>query len=361
MGLRGTGHLYLPTYTRNGQRKTCSIWWWKLSKLRMGTGCRERKDAEAWVIERLAKMGRGGLVGQRLRPLRFEDLVRMLVDRHALDGRRSRLQGALAHLRRFFAGWEVTAITSDQVTAYAARRRRQGAAIATINVELARLRRMLRLGYDAGRLERMPKVSQMPGANVRRGFLEPGDFDAILEHVPEKYHPPLRFLRLTGWRLNEALDLEWRRVDWAAQEIRLDTSKTGEARLLAFGTYAPLCGLLAALWTSRPGLCPWVFPGRAARPLDKNTLQRHWKKARIKAGHPNALIHDLRRSFVREMERNGVPRSIAMSITGHRSEQIYRRYAIAGGKDQEMWLGSLGDQDAGRRVLPFNARAATNK
>ena len=42
-----------------------------------------------------------------------------------------------------------------------------------------------------------------------------------------------------------------------------------------------------------------------------------------------ALVHDMRRSAVRTFERAGVPRSVAMSIVGHKTESIYRRYAIA--------------------------------
>jgi len=362
MRLRGTGCLFLPRYRKRGQTeyKASSIWWWKCGSARMPTGCRNRQDAEAWALERLVEMGRGGLVGQRLRPLRYEDLERMLIDRHTLEQRRGHLGSSLRHLRRAFAGWDAKAITTDWITRYAGKRRQAGAAVATVNVELARLRRMLRLAHDAGRLDRVPKVTPLPGANVRRGFLEEGDFRAILEHVPEKYRPPLRFLRLTGWRLMEALGLEWRRVDFDAQEIRLDSSKTGEPRVLAFGGYAPLSELLEARRAARRELCPWVFPGRAGRALDKNTVQRAWKKAREQAGHPAALIHDLRRTFVREMERAGFPRSVAMSITGHQSEDIYRRYAVVSGKDQEMWLGSLRESGSGRAMLPFRQPEAAS-
>jgi hypothetical protein len=39
-------------------------------------------------------------------------------------------------------------------------------------------------------------------------------------------------------------------------------------------------------------------------------------------------IGNMRRSAVRTFERAGVPRSTAMTLTGHKTESIYRRYAI---------------------------------
>jgi integrase len=43
---------------------------------------------------------------------------------------------------------------------------------------------------------------------------------------------------------------------------------------------------------------------------------------------PGRLLHDFRRTAVRNLERNGVPRSTAMAMVGHKTEAIYRRYAI---------------------------------
>mgnify|MGYP003693662597 CR=1 FL=1 len=64
-----------------------------------------------------------------------------------------------------------------------------------------------------------------------------------------------------------------------------------------------------------------------------------------RVGLVGMLRHDFRRSAVRNMERAGVPRSVAMKISGHKTESIYRRYAIVNESDI---------QDATRRLLGHN-------
>jgi hypothetical protein len=70
---------------------------------------------------------------------------------------------------------------------------------------------------------------------------------------------------------------------------------------------------------------PWVFPapdGDAIKPYNTE-WRRAWKASKLKQ-----IPHDFRRTAVRNLERAGIPRSAAMAMVGHKTEAIYRRYAI---------------------------------
>jgi integrase len=62
-------------------------------------------------------------------------------------------------------------------------------------------------------------------------------------------------------------------------------------------------------------------------------FRKAWANACTAAGFPGRIPHDLRRSAVRNMERAGLSRSVAMQLTGHKTEAVYRRYAITSEAD----------------------------
>lgn len=101
-------------------------------------------------------------------------------------------------------------------------------------------------------------------------------------------------------------------------------------------------------------LLPWVFH-RHGKPV--KDIRTTWKTATEKAGLKGAWIHDLRRSAVRNMERAGVSRSVAMKLSGHKTEHVYTRYAIADAAalhEGVEKLAQLHDDDGdGRSVVPL--------
>ena|SRR5262245_2117655 len=67
--------------------------------------------------------------------------------------------------------------------------------------------------------------------------------------------------------------------------------------------------------------------------IERRKFHTAWSAAREAAKLPDLVPHDLRRSAVRQLERARIPRQVAMRLVGHRTESIYRRYAIVSEAD----------------------------
>ncbi len=125
--------------------------------------------------------------------------------------------------------------------------------------------------------------------------------------------------------------------------VWLRDSKNREPRLFPFKYHSRLEGVLrrqrqrVSEWERKEArLCPAVFPWRG-RPMQK--LRRSWKRACRAAGPPDRLVHDFRRTAVRNLIRAGVQQAIAMKITGHKTSSIFRRYLIV---DEELLAQATG-------------------
>lgn len=307
----------------------------------------DRNEAEKQLRKRLTAKDAGVSPDAASGKLTLKEATDDLINDYKVNGRRSlpevRRKIELHLLPYFGERRRMISITTAEMRAFVAERQREekdddgtvtkrAASNAEINRELAALRRAFRLAVRAGRLVQCPHVPMLREQNVRRGFLEADQITTICAALPEDVRPVVKFAYATGWRTaSEVLPLEWRNVDWAGRCVRLDpgTTKNGEGR--SFPLTADIEQVLREQLAIHEKLkkagkvVPFVFHRDGERIL---TFRTAWKNACKAAGCPGKLIHDMRRSAVRTFERAGVPRSVAMSIVGHKTESIYRRYAI---------------------------------
>lgn len=109
-------------------------------------------------------------------------------------------------------------------------------------------------------------------------------------------------------------------------------------------------------------IIPHIFH-RGGKPI--TSFRKAWDRACTKAGFPGLIPHDMRRSAVRNLERAAVPQSTAMKMTGHLTDSVYKRYAIADEAMLREGAEKLAAYHAGastvtRKVVPItNVRRAT--
>jgi integrase len=192
-----------------------------------------------------------------------------------------------------------------------------------------------------------PYIPSIEVRNVRTGFFEESEFKAVLANLPEDLQPVAEFAYLTGWRKQEILRLQWRQISFEAGTVRLEpgSTKNDEGRTFPFNSYPALKALLErqkaktdALQQASEIIVPWVFH-RNGKPI--RDYRKAWKDACKDAGVPGRIPHDFRRTAVRNLERAGVPRSVAMKLTGHKTESVYRRYAIVSEADLSEGVAKL--------------------
>jgi integrase len=238
--MRGIG----TVYRRPGSEAWWIQYWLRGRRVRESCGSIKRSDAVRLLKQRIGDISSGRPLGPDTARTTFADLMQIIRDDYAANSRKTRIRCHVINLSKEFGLDFATNITTDRLTHYTAARLKDGAKPATINRELALLRRAFKLAHVAGKVSLVPHFATLRENNTRKGFFEADELDAVLKYLPTVYHAPVRVAFITGWRLHsEVLTRRKAHLDLANGWLRLDPGETKNRQ----GRMFPLADELRAI------------------------------------------------------------------------------------------------------------------
>ncbi|MCI0565233.1 MAG: tyrosine-type recombinase/integrase, partial [Nitrososphaera sp.] len=226
------------------------------------------------------------------------------------------------HILRRFRGRNLSSIRADDVEDYKFWRKAEGVANATVNREIACLKRIYNLAIQWRDARRNPvqgvKFLEEPKSADR--FLSQEEAVRLIDGCQPYFKSIVVTALNTGMRVQEILNLKWNQVYVDQRYVEIVKTKNKEKR------YVPLNDTMTAtLWElSRDD--EHVFLGKYGRPL--RSVRKPWMHAKECAGIEKSFrFHDLRHTFISHMVMKGVDLLTIARIVGHKDvKMIVDRY-----------------------------------
>lgn len=324
------GEIYWIKYYRNGKA------------YRETSKTNKESEAKRLLKKREGEISEGKIPGVYFDRIKFNDLCEDFLSDYRINEKKSlvRAERSVNHLKAVFDGAKVTHITTPRINAYIQNRVEEGAKNATINRELAALKRIFNIAarQTPPKVDRVPYIPMLRENNVRKGFFEHSDFLTFRNALPDYMKGFVTFAYKTGWRVSEIEGLTWSQVDLANGIVRLEVGETknDEGRTVYLDEeLRSVFERQAEERKQRAKIIPWVFTNEAGDGPVKD-FRGSWEKACTKAEIGKRLFHDFRRTAVRNMVRAGIPERVAMMISGHKTRSVFDRYNIVSDADLKL-------------------------
>jgi integrase len=208
--------------------------------------------------------------------------------------------------------------------------RRKNVAPATVNRQLATLRRALRLAHKWKIIDRLPRIVLLQGERNRDFVLSPAQERLYLDIAPQTLQDMAVVLLDTGMRISEALALQWPDVHFEPApgaragyvQVRGGKSKNARRNLsLTARARATLTERATAATT------PWVFASTTGQPYLGTSLNHMHQKVRATLKLPkDFVLHSFRHSMLTRLGETGTDAFTIMRIAGHSSVIVSQKY-----------------------------------
>jgi len=247
--------------------KRSRVWWmcfiYRGKFFRRSTDTSDRDLAEDIFDQVKDEIAQGKLPRIYFDRVTFDKLAEAFLEDYRINMKDTleKAERSVKYLNEAFGGMKAIDITTDKIRSYIRDRMNQGYSNASINRELAALKRMFHLAAR----ETPPKVSMIPyipmlkESNIRKGFFEDHEFLALRDALPFHLKPVVTFAYHTGWRKGEILGLTLGKVDLRQGIVRLEPGETKNEEGRVIYLNDELMKELKALQKSRPLGCPYVF------------------------------------------------------------------------------------------------------
>jgi len=226
---------------------------------------------------------------------------------------------------KFFGSRPLRAILPLMIERYVAQREKQ-VAPATVNRELAFVKRLFAVAMENGLVDRNPakpvKFLREPSGRVR--FLSDEEEVALRAKVGKKDWPVIAFALNTGLRRGEQFNLRWDNVNLANRVLTIPRSKHGGSRHVQLNdTAMAILRALPSRFHSR-----WVFPSATGKsPMSANNFRyRVFEPAVRDAKVEDFRWHDLRHTFASRLAMGGVDLNTIRELMGHKTLAMTLRY-----------------------------------
>jgi len=203
-------------------------------------------------------------------------------------------------------------------------------AVATINRELATLRRLLRLAQEWNEISGVPRISMLKGERSREFVLNHQQEGLYLAAAPQPLRDVALLILDTGLRVGEALGLEWRDIQLEPAHggrfgyLRVREGKSKNARRNVSLTVRVKDMLLNRSLDSKSS---FVFAGPSRKPFVVTSLCHQNGRVRAVLQLPTEfVIHSLRHTMLTRLGEAGTDAFTIKRIAGHSSITISERY-----------------------------------